>query len=211
MLTIKVSNTQMPRITKAAKQDTRQRIVDAACELFRANGFNDATTRDLASAAGIAAGTLFNYFPTKEAIVIALVADSLDIARNEFDRRRRDDASLGEDLFLHVSTGLRRLRQHRTYIRPVLETAFSPLGEANALATELRRAHLESVQTILRDHEADLDATPVAAHLYWTLYTGILAFWADDSSPHQQDTLAMVDQSILMFVSWLTGGPDDRV
>jgi hypothetical protein len=39
--------------------------------------------------------------------------------------------------------------------------------------------------------------------MYWTLYTGVLAFWAGDKSPKQEDTLALIDQSLAMFVNWL--------
>ena len=39
--------------------------------------------------------------------------------------------------------------------------------------------------------------------MYWTLYTGVLAFWAGDKSPKQEDTLALLDQSLAMFVAWL--------
>jgi hypothetical protein len=45
----------------------------------------------------------------------------------------------------------------------------------------------------------------VAWQLYWTLYTGVLAFWAEDASPKQEDTLALLDQSLQMFVGWLQG------
>ena len=43
----------------------------------------------------------------------------------------------------------------------------------------------------------------VGVQLYWTLYTGVLAFWANDNSPKQEDTLALLDQSLRMFVRWL--------
>jgi hypothetical protein len=46
--------------------------------------------------------------------------------------------------------------------------------------------------------------TAHALQLYWTLYTGVVAFWARDRSPKQEDTLALLDESIEMFVLWLT-------
>ena len=50
------------RITAEEKDATRRRILDAAVQLFRTRGFEATTTRDIADAAGIATGTLFNYF-----------------------------------------------------------------------------------------------------------------------------------------------------
>jgi hypothetical protein len=44
--------------------------------------------------------------------------------------------------------------------------------------------------------------------LYWTLYTGVLAYWSSDASPRQEDTLALLDQSLAMFVGWLTTHPN---
>ena len=44
---------------------------------------------------------------------------------------------------------------------------------------------------------------PLALQLYWTLYTGVLVFWANDKSPKQEDTLALLDHSLNMFVGWL--------
>jgi hypothetical protein len=46
------------RVTADTKLATRGRILDAARELFVRVGFDVATTRDIASAAGIATGTL---------------------------------------------------------------------------------------------------------------------------------------------------------
>ena len=46
------------RVTAETKAETRQRILDAARQLFAANGYEASTTRDIADAAGIANGTL---------------------------------------------------------------------------------------------------------------------------------------------------------
>src|SRR5260221_10194223 len=96
------------RITSEKKSATRQRILDAAIELFRTRGFDATTTRDLAAAADIATGTVFNYFPTKEAIVAALAEDGLAKARDNFDLPV-NEADLEEDLFALVAAELRQL------------------------------------------------------------------------------------------------------
>jgi hypothetical protein len=44
----------------------------------------------------------------------------------------------------------------------------------------------------------------MALQMYWSLYAGLLLFWANDASPRQEDTLALLDHSLEMFVSWLT-------
>jgi AcrR family transcriptional regulator len=51
------------------KQQTRQVISDAARTLFAERGFDAVTVADVARAADVSEGTVFNYFPTKEDLV----------------------------------------------------------------------------------------------------------------------------------------------
>jgi len=52
-------------------EETRNRILEAALEVFRERGFERATMREIATAAGVAAGAAYYYFESKEAIVMA--------------------------------------------------------------------------------------------------------------------------------------------
>jgi AcrR family transcriptional regulator len=56
-------------ITKSAGEHTRALILKIALELFRLRGFEVTTMRDIASAAKVATGAAYYYFPSKEAIV----------------------------------------------------------------------------------------------------------------------------------------------
>jgi AcrR family transcriptional regulator len=190
------------RVNADTKQATRRRILHAARELFARKGFDSASTRDLSRAAGIAAGTLFNYFPTKEAVAMTLVAEALAEAHEEFHKDTRKTESLEEDLFAFIAAQLRCLKPHRGYLEPVLETALSPVARAAAgpEGESVRVAHLETVEQLLRKHGHEKAPSFVLMHLYWALYTGVLAFWSRDHSRHQEDTLAVLDQALQMFV-----------
>jgi AcrR family transcriptional regulator len=52
--------------------DKRQRLLNAAIHLFHARGFWDTPTALVAREAGVANGTLFNYFPSKSSLVDAV-------------------------------------------------------------------------------------------------------------------------------------------
>ena len=115
------------RVTAEKKRQTRQRIIEVAHNLFSNMGFEKTTTRDIVAGAEIAAGTLFNYFPTKEALAMTILAESLDRAEAEFEARSRGAERLEESLFAYVAAGLRCLGPHRHYVGEVLETAMSCL------------------------------------------------------------------------------------
>jgi len=189
------------RITLEEKTATRRRIVAAAVDLFRSQGFDATTTRDIAHSAKIATGTLFNYFDTKEAIVAELADEALAKARGAL-AQATSQSTFEEDLFTLVATELRQLRPLRKFIAPFLETTLSPIvSMRRAGADDTRIAHLELVAEIARRHGV-ADLSPVALQMYWALYTGVLAYWAADRSPKQEDTLALLDESLHMFAAW---------
>jgi AcrR family transcriptional regulator len=54
---------------------TRAAIVDVAYHLFLCNGYHGTSMRDIAEAAGIALGGIYNHFGTKEDIYMAMLAE----------------------------------------------------------------------------------------------------------------------------------------
>jgi AcrR family transcriptional regulator len=194
------------RVTSETKAATRQQILLAAQRLFREKGFAEATTRDIARAAGIASGTLFNYFATKEVVLAVLAAEAVGEACGEALKPEGEAAeTLEEELFALVATTLRKLKPLRKHLPALLETALSPLAHSASeddAAGELRTDHLEAV-TALAERRGHAELSPTALQLYWTLFTGVLVFWAKDASPKQEETLALIDDSLEMYVSWL--------
>lgn len=55
------------------QEDTRQRILDEALELFSAKGYDSVSVGEIAKAVGIKAPSLYNHFPSKQAIFDAIV------------------------------------------------------------------------------------------------------------------------------------------
>ena len=63
----------------------------------------------------------------------------------------------------------------------------------------VREAHVATVSQILADHGRLAGFSSVAEQLYWTLYVGVLTFWSHDESPGQSETLALLDEALLLF------------
>ncbi|MBL8176912.1 MAG: TetR/AcrR family transcriptional regulator, partial [Bryobacterales bacterium] len=53
------------------KPSTKEKILEAALDLFREQGFEGASMRDIAQRAGVATGLAYYYFQSKDAIVLA--------------------------------------------------------------------------------------------------------------------------------------------
>jgi len=65
---------------------TRSRLLDAAALAFADRGFDEVTVDDLCAAAGIAKGTFYFHFPSKEALLVALFFRGTHARVDEVDR-----------------------------------------------------------------------------------------------------------------------------
>ena len=57
---------------KEQVKDKKTAIMEAALKLFTERGFHGTSTAEISKEAGVATGTLFNYFPTKEDLINSL-------------------------------------------------------------------------------------------------------------------------------------------
>ena len=66
---------------QARGQGKRQRLIDAACQVFYVNGVERTTLADVAAAAGIPLGNVYYYFKTKNDLIGAVVEARMGEAR----------------------------------------------------------------------------------------------------------------------------------
>lgn len=197
------------RVTAQVRQETDAAIRAAATRLFAKRGVGATSTRDLASAAKIAVGTLFNYYDSKEALALSLVAEAIDAVRAPNEPVR--GGSPDEDLFALMANVLRALAPMRPHLIEILEAGLSPFSSGSLLpeAARIRATHLQDVVAVFEAHGLGAALNSANLHLYWALFLAVLSFWATDASPTQEDTRALIDQTIRMFVGSLRA-PDQR-
>lgn len=83
----------MARTLDPAKHEARRLvIIDAALTCFAATGYAGTSTAAICQRAGIGSGTFFHYFPTKQSLLLAILAYGTDETRAWFaDRADEDD------------------------------------------------------------------------------------------------------------------------
>jgi AcrR family transcriptional regulator len=124
-------------------------LLDATARVLIQRGFADCTTNYVAEVAGVGIGSLYEYFPNKEALVAALVEREIDafIAALERELQESDKESFREvlrDWLDHALAGLERRRDllrvlFREY--PYMESV-PGLSRLPARMTELSRLAL---------------------------------------------------------------------
>ncbi len=64
------------KISKKAAADNRQRIIQSAARLFRERGLSAVGVDELAAAAGLSSGSLYNHFGSKDVLTVEAVDDA---------------------------------------------------------------------------------------------------------------------------------------
>ena len=145
-------------------EERRRNILDAALGLFARNGFNETTVQDIAAAAGMATGTVYLYFPSKEhvlqglhdrfreendATVTSTAVDAVDRAARGEDVDYRDtiDAIL-DALAQHFKDNPDLVLVCTKYRPELMDPDFTPgpqhlgiVGRALAAGVELGKIH----------------------------------------------------------------------
>ena len=118
------STTETHEPATARGQRTRQKVLDAAEEVFGTRGYEAASIVDITRAAGIAQGTFYLYFPSKKAVFAELVGELGAKLRRTLAAAVVDleDRLTVERAGLHAFLGF--VREHRNLYRIIRQAEF---------------------------------------------------------------------------------------
>ncbi|MBU9766854.1 TetR/AcrR family transcriptional regulator [Mycobacterium sp. TNTM28] len=151
---------KQPRQHRSA--ETRQRILAAAARVFAEYGYAAGTTNRIAAAADLSIGSLYQYFPNKDAILSALTDLHIDagIARLREHTAAGLPASLDDLLRLFVRTTIDNHRDDTRLHRVLFEEA----PRSPTLLDRLHRAEEDAVNMAkaLLDNHSDVTVADTA-------------------------------------------------
>jgi len=111
-----------PRTARGER--TLRKILDAAREEFGERGFSESSIVGITQRAGVALGTFYTYFDSKEALFQELVRDMSAQVRDQVAPVLRDSANVIEGEGRALETFLRFAREHRDVYRIIDEAEF---------------------------------------------------------------------------------------
>src|SRR3954470_874572 len=143
---------RVPGKRAAKKEAVQRRILDAALQLFESKGYDRTTTRAIAQRAKIAEGTVFNYFETKDDIVLYFFELEVDEAiATVRGQPRMQRAPLEEKLFALIQRQLEYLAPYQSFIGAAFLQALRPASKlaVSARALALRQRYLAFVEELM--------------------------------------------------------------
>lgn len=200
-----------PSRRERKKDETRERITQAAMDLFTERGFEATTVDDIAARADVAKGTFFNYFPRKEAVLDALP----ERIGNEMEQVTAEileaDAPAIEKLSRFCTEITARHVEHRDLSRlfmgRLMASPHDAMQNVPARMRSLLRAIIEQGQQ-KGELRADVDAGR-AASMVQGIAMGTVMGWLC-SAPESFDLQEEMKQRLHLFHAGLAirgGGP----
>lgn len=197
-----------PRVSSRGEQ-TRERILDTALELFRERGYEATTMRVIAAAAGVAVGNSYYYFPSKEHLVQAFYSRIQKTQIEAATPLLWKEKSLRARLRLHLHERVHGLTPYHAVSGTLFRSAAdpqSPLSPFSAESGPTRRASVAFMREVIDGSSARIphDVAPSLPHILWLYEVGVVAFWVHDQSPQQQRTHELIDDSTDAIVRLLS-------
>jgi AcrR family transcriptional regulator len=173
---------------------TRRRLYETAIRLIGEQGYEATTLRDVAKRAGVSAGLLYRYFPSKRSVVLALYDELSDAFAKEAAGM---PVGKWRDRFLYaLETSLRALGPHRVTLRALAPVMVGDADEGVfAQSTAFSRTR---VQAIFRTAVIDANDAPsqklaeALGRLLYLMHLGVILWWLLDKSPGQRATQGLL-------------------
>jgi AcrR family transcriptional regulator len=196
---------------EAAQERSRATVdalVDATARILVREGFDKASTNRIAEVAGVSVGSLYQYFPSKEALVAAVIErhqrQTMRVVRGELARAANQPLEQAMRTLVTVAVKAHRMdpKLHR-----VLAEQIPRVGKLEKVETFSRenyalfRAYLESHRKEIRPADLALAAFVCVTSIEALTHTAVL----HDEIVAGETMEALIDEATRLVVGYLTG------
>lgn len=153
------------------REDTRQRLFEAAVELIAEQGFSATTVDDIAERAGVAKGTVYYNFPSKTALFEELLRHGVGLLTADF-RTAVAGRAPREAVAALVRAQLEYIQRYRSFAQLLLSEMWRTNREWQQTLRLLRAEAIDVIAGALRagvdsgDFAPDLDVRLAASALF---------------------------------------------
>jgi AcrR family transcriptional regulator len=192
------------------KSALRATIISAGIDLFARNGIEATTIEQIASAADIGKGTLYNYFQSKEEIIVAFLAE---IERQVQEKLQQFDAFEGDvdDILSEFILYQFQIKEpHHHFVKVFLGQMFSRPEHLLPYLGDMQKSVDPPLEFLFRTLgergliRQDLDP-PDLILAFKTLQMGLTGLWAMEGPPFAQ-TARLTRLEMKIFSEGLKAG-----
>jgi AcrR family transcriptional regulator len=169
---------------------TRESLFRAALDLFALQGFAETTVEDITEAADVGKGTFFNYFPSKDHLLLAFSDMQIAKLQAAVDRVLQSDEPMPSFLRTLGLNMTAEPARNPSIIRALLQANLSSTAVREIMRENHKRGHALLTRLVetgqgRREIRSDLPAAEIA-HVFRQTIFGTLLMWSvygDSSLP----------------------------
>ncbi|HVP85474.1 MAG TPA: TetR/AcrR family transcriptional regulator [Rhizomicrobium sp.] len=203
------------RLTNPRKEASQERsratvdaLVQATARILVREGFDKASTNRIAEVAGVSVGSLYQYFPSKEALVAAVIdrhrQDILEVVRSELTKAAKQPLEQGMRTLVAVAVKAHRVdpKLHRVLAEQIPRVGKLEKAETfNRENFALFRAYLENHRDEIRVGDLDLAAFLCVTSIEAVTHNAVL----HEKIVSDEAMNALVDEAARLVIGYLTG------
>lgn len=140
----------MVRTTEQARARNRARLLESAAVAFARDGLDRANINEISLASGLAKGTVYNYFASKEALFLAVVEQACEWAAGHA-ADPGPAAPVRERLRALIASDMAWAAEHEAFARVLVRELFAGQPEMYARVVEAAAPFIGQVDAVLRD------------------------------------------------------------
>lgn len=190
------------------RERTRASIRESAIRLFRERGYEATTIRLVAAECGLAVGSAYYHFPSKQHLVQELFLDAVLAQRAAAAERFAGTDDLIERVGIAFETGIESLQPYAEHAAEFLSAMTAPSSPVNPLSAESGPAReiaigvfRDAIAGARRSLPADIEAALPQA--LWTAFLLLALFWVSDASPGRERTAALLGRALRLLATAL--------
>jgi AcrR family transcriptional regulator len=191
----------------AKSEATRKKILETALDLFRAEGFDDVTMRDIATKADMALGAAYYYFPSKEALVVAYY----EHVQAEHTKRYREAVAEGKPglkqrLSIALHTKIDIIQDDRKFLAAPFRytgTPDHPLSFLGPATAGIRAEAVDVFREVVADEDLPADLEQLLPVALWSMHMGVMLFFLYDKSAAAKKTRKLIDNAVDFTVKFI--------
>ncbi len=205
------------KISKKQKEINRQKIIAAAVDLITAKDLKSATMREIARAAGLGDATIYNYFPTKEAIIYGYYEDRFDRVIDKLKAVSDfHEYSFQEQLQTFFETKLDLFVADREFLEKTFKMTFFALSQHYSRIRPIKDKFMAIIEDIFNNATQageipDQVFRELTMQIFWEYYIGIVIYWLKDDSDRFESTSVLIDKSIDLTCSAIKAGIGNKI
>jgi len=191
------------------KTETKDRIIAAAIPIFARGGIESATVDEIALAADVGKGTIYNYFQTKEEIVVAFLVEIEKKVQSRVARYANAPGTLKELLVAFLEFQLKLKKPHHEFVRVFFAQMYARGSAESIWIQELQQTidpPLAEFFGMLRNRgliRPDLDIQDLIV-LFKMLHVGLMTVWVMEGPPWR-GTSRLLKLQMQMFCEGIEG------